>query len=88
MKTQQLATTIFASIAVMLIVGCGGAANSGGTTQPAPPSQPTPPAKFEITNTSIPLALVGTPYSVQLTAANGNGTLTWSTSGITLPISS
>jgi hypothetical protein len=66
-------------------IGCGGAATSGGATQPPPPPQPTPTPKFQITTSSIPLALVGTPYSVQLTTANGNGALTWTTSGITPP---
>lgn len=88
MKIIRLAPIVFVSIAVVLTISCGGTTNlggSGGPTQPTPPSQPTLPPQFEITNTSIPLALVGTPYSVQLAAANGNGNLTWSTSGFTPP---
>jgi hypothetical protein len=45
-----------------------------------PPVPPTP-LNLQITTTSIPPAIVGTPYSTQLTAINGSGTLNWKVSG-------
>jgi hypothetical protein len=72
-----------ASVALLLsgfIVSCGGGGNSSsgaGTPAPTPPP-PTPP--LTITTGLLPPALVGTPYSVQLAASNGSGTLTWTAS--------
>ncbi len=71
MKALHAALIGFATI--VLMTSCGGGGNSAGGGTQAPP----PPPQFTITTTSIPLALVGTPYSVQLTSANGTAPLTW-----------
>jgi hypothetical protein len=80
-KFVRVAHLLFAS-AVVLIAGCGGTANSGGSGGTTPPSSPPVPQSLQITTTSIPPALVGTPYSTQLTAINGSGTLKWSVTGL------
>ena len=69
--------------ATLLLAGCGGASVGSGS----PPSNPSPPPtpQLAITTASIPNAQVGTPYSVQLAAANGTGALTWSTTGLLPP---
>jgi len=87
MKIVRFAMILFASAAVALTTSCSGTANSGGSggTSPPPPPPPPPPPQFTITNASIPLALVGAPYSAQLTAVNGSGALAWSTSGVAAP---
>jgi hypothetical protein len=76
---------VFSSLAVVLLTsGCGSGGASTGTTankpqQPAPPSVPQP---LTISTLSLSPALVGNPYSVQLTATNGIPPLTWSASGL------
>lgn len=76
MTMRQLFRGTGISACVVLAVGCGGAASSGGGggTTPTPP--PVTPL-LQVTTTGIPPALVGTPYSVQLTASNGVGSLKW-----------
>jgi Putative Ig domain len=71
-------------VAVALTISCGGGGTSGGgSSETPPPPMPPPPPQFMITTSALPTGLVNAPYSAQLTAANGVGTLTWSdTSGI------
>ena len=79
---------IAAAVVSAACTGCGG----GGSSSAAPQSSgaptngggstpPTPP-QLSITTTSLPRAVSGSPYSVQLTAANGIGALTWGGGGI------
>src|SRR4051812_3511021 len=68
------------AIVVLLIVAmaaCGG----GGNSNPVAPPPPPPKAVLAINgNQQLPDALQGQPYSVTLTAANGQGALKWSIS--------
>ena len=71
-----IVVSVLAGLVAVLVAGCSGAVGPASSS-PGSGTNPSPPA-FAITTVSIPLGVVGSPYSTQLTAANGTGALTWS----------
>jgi hypothetical protein len=70
-RAVQAAVVLFT---IAFTISCGGGTSAGGGSEPPPP-----PLQFTITTSILPTALVNAAYSTQLTAANGVGTLNWST---------
>lgn len=73
---------IAAALLAVIGIGCGGGGSTAVTSQLPPP---TPAPQFAITTTSLAPALVGNPYSVQLTSTNGTGSISWTTSQLLPP---
>lgn len=79
MNRVRIARAAVVLLTVAFTISCGGGGTSGGGSE-----SPPPPPSFMITTSSLPTGLVNTAYSAQLTAANGVGTLTWTSSGMPL----
>jgi len=56
---------------ILILAACGG----GGTSLPPPPSL------VVITTITLPTAVEGKPYNVQLQATGGSGSYTWTETG-------
>ncbi len=76
MKKLSQAFAICALILPNLLIGCGGGTSGGGSSGGGSGGTP-PPIPLAIATPSIPLGVAGAPYSIQLTANNGAGALTW-----------
>lgn len=75
---MKRALAAIALLLTLIMSACGGGGNSGSVAPPPPP-----PASLTITgNAQLPDAVQGQPYSITLSATNGQGTLTWSISAI------